>query len=155
MKTYLDELKNELKRVDHILYVSLKYTRTVDVIKHCIDRMISAYDFGIEALIQKVMRRRKTLEMPEQPLKRCELVKELYPNDEELTKFIDFYLLLRTLSKAKYTKREEYRRNVTMIAELDSGITEVSIDVLMEYEITMKAFVEHLEKLFGLVEDIL
>lgn len=155
MKNYLDEVKNELKRVDHILYVSLKYTRTVDVIKHCIDRMISAFDFGIEALIEKVKRRRKTLEMPEQPLKRCQLVKELYPDDEKLKEFIDFYILLRQLSKARYTKREEYRRNVTMIAELDSGMTEVSIDVLHEYEKTMKAFVYHLEELFGLVKDTL
>ena len=30
----------ELKRVDHLVYVSLKYTRTVDVIRSIIDRLI-------------------------------------------------------------------------------------------------------------------
>ncbi len=33
MTDYLDNAKNEMKRVDHLLFVSLKYTRTVDVIK--------------------------------------------------------------------------------------------------------------------------
>lgn len=153
MKDYLDNVKNELKRLDHIIYVSLKYTRTVDVIKHAIDRMISAMDFGIEGILEKIKRRRKTLEIPEQPLKRCELVRELLPEDEELKDFIEFYLLLRTLSKAKYTKKEEYRRNVAMIVELDSGMTEVSIDVLYEHDEKMKKFVEYLEKFFGLVEE--
>jgi hypothetical protein len=153
MKDYLDNVKDELKRVDHIIYVSLKYTRTVDVIKHAVDRMISAFDFGIEALLQKAKRRRKTLEIPDQPLKRCEMVKEMYKDDQKLVEFIDFYLLLRTLSKAEYTKKEEYRRNVAMIAKLDSGMVEVSIDVLHEYEAKMKSFVEYLEQILGLAEE--
>ena len=31
-----DNAKQELKRADHLLYVTLKYTRTVDVIKNTI-----------------------------------------------------------------------------------------------------------------------
>jgi len=153
MKDYLDNVKNELKRVDHIIYVSLKYTRTVDVIKHALDRMISAFDFGIEALLQKVKRRRKTLEIPDQPLKKCELVRTLYKDDQKLSEFMDFYMLLRILSKAEYTKREEYRRHVTMIAKVDVRTVEVSIDVLHEYEKMMKDFVEYIEQLLGLAEE--
>ena len=54
MQDYIDDMKSELKRVDHIIYVSLKYTRTVDVIKHAIDRMISAIDFWIGEFLQKI-----------------------------------------------------------------------------------------------------
>ena len=32
MNEYLLEAREELKRLEHILYVSLKYTRTVDVL---------------------------------------------------------------------------------------------------------------------------
>ena len=67
--------------------------------------------------------------------------------DKKLGKFIDFYLLLRDISRAKYTKREEYRRHVTMISEIETGnFFEVSIDRLYEYHDTMKEFVEYLEK---------
>jgi len=146
MKDYLDKVKNELKRVDHLLYVSLKYTRTVDVIRSVINRLISAFDFSIDGLLAKVKKRRKTLEMPEQPRKKCELVKELYADDEKIIGLIDFYLELRNIYQAKYTKREEYRRYVTMIVELEPGKPiDIGIDQLHEYEERTKTFVEYLE----------
>ena len=146
MKDYLDDIKNELKRVDHLLYVSLKYTRTVDVVISVDNRFINAYDLGMEGLIAKVKKRRKTLEMPKQPRKKCQLVKELYADDEKILKFVEFYLELRHIYQARYTKREEYRRHVTMIAELESGkIVAVGIDKLHEYEKEAKEFIEHLE----------
>ena len=146
MKDYLDKVKDELKRVDHLLYVSLKYTRTVDVIRSVINRLINAFDLGMEGLIAKVKKRRKTLEIPSQPRKKCELVKELYADDEKILKFVEFYLELRNIYQAKYTKREEYRRYVTLIAELGPGnIIEVGIDKLHEYEEVAKEFIEYLE----------
>ena len=49
MKESFDEAIQELKRVDHLFWVSLKYTRTVDVIKHVIERLINCIGFGLEA----------------------------------------------------------------------------------------------------------
>ena len=147
MNKSLDDAKNELKRVDHLLYVSLKYTRTVDVLKSIIERMITCFDFGFIAILKKVKRRRKTLEVPTQPRKRCDVLKEIFPKDEKLIKFVDFYLLLRDLSQAKYTRREEYRRHVTMIADLGKEEPfEVNIDVLYEWHEKMKLFIEYLEE---------
>ena len=44
---HLDEAKEEIKRADHLIYISLKYTKTVDVIKITIQRLINAFDFAI------------------------------------------------------------------------------------------------------------
>jgi len=148
MKDYLDEAKDELKRVDHLIYVSLKYTRTVDVIKSVLERMISTFDSGFMALLVKVKRRRKGLEIPSQPRVRAELLKEIFPEDSNLNSFIDFYLLLRDLTQSKYDRREEYRRHVTMITYL-SGETnpyEVNIDVIYEFNEKCKKFMEYLEE---------
>ena len=38
----LENAKEELKRVDHLIFVSLKYTRTVDVLLNVINRIISS-----------------------------------------------------------------------------------------------------------------
>ena len=147
MNQYLDDVKSELKRLDHILYVSLKYTRTVDIIKHAIDRMISSFDIGFAGIFEQVKRKRKKFEIPEQPIKKCQVLKEIFPEDKRLAKFIDFYLLLRKLNKADYTKREEYRRHVTMIANLGpNNIFEVNIDILMEFHAKIKKFVEYLQE---------
>ena len=44
MNEQLENTIEELKRVDHLFYVSLKYTRTVDMIKHVLERIISTHE---------------------------------------------------------------------------------------------------------------
>ena len=51
MKDTIEKAKEELKRADHLYYVSLKYTKTVDVIKSIIERLINAFDFTIDSLV--------------------------------------------------------------------------------------------------------
>jgi hypothetical protein len=145
MKEYLDQLKSELKRAEHLFYVSLKYTRTVDVIRSVVERLMNAYEIGIEALLIKTKKRRKTLEIPDQMRKKCELVKEIYPKDEKLIMFVDFYLQMRDIFQAKYDVKEEYRRHVAMISQLEPGkIVEVNIDLLLEYYNRTKEFEEYM-----------
>ncbi len=150
MKDYLDKIKSELKRADHLFYVSLKYTRTVDVIRSVIERLINAFDQGIEGLLMKVKKRRKSFDVPIQPRKRCELIKEVFAEDEKLIKFIDFYLSLRDIIQAKYDKSHEYRRNVTMTSHLSpDNIIEVNIDLLLEYFNKTKQFEEYVVEKIG------
>ena len=44
----IDNAEEEIKRADHLVYVSLKYTRTCDIMKNSIKRMISAYELMIK-----------------------------------------------------------------------------------------------------------
>jgi len=138
MKESFEEAIQELKRVDHLFWVSLKYTRTVDVIKHVIDRLINCIGFGLEALLKYAKEKKLAASIPENAGLRCDLLKKTFPENLELIDYINFYLRLRKLSKAEYTRREEFRRHVTMIATIDKGeVVEVSIDSLKEdYERT-------------------
>ena len=49
----LEDAKEELKRVDHLIYVSLKYTRTVDVLRNVIERLVTASEFMITAMLKR------------------------------------------------------------------------------------------------------
>jgi hypothetical protein len=132
----------ELKRVDHLIFVSLKYTRTVDVIKNTIHRLISCYDFGMDALLLYAIKKKLIKEAPTIPALKLELLEKLFKENKELLGYLKFYLELRKIIKAEYTKREEYRRHVTMIAHLqDDRIAEVNIDILREYYEKTKSFV--------------
>ena len=146
MKDYLDDVKNEVKRVDHLIYVSLKYTRTVDVLRNVTERIINAFEIGIEGLLKKVEKRRKNFDIPDQPLLRCTLIKKTFSDDKRLLKYVDFYLMLRRILKSPHTKREEYRRHVTMTSEISPGnFTEINIDVLNDHYDKTKQWVEYLE----------
>ena len=68
----------------------------------------------------------------------------------EIIDYINFYLMLRKLSKAEYTKREEFRRHVTMIATIDKGeIVNVDIDTLKEYYEKTKVFISFIKKIIN------
>ena len=145
MNPYLDEVKSEIRRIDHLLYVTLKYTRTVDIIKSIVDRMISLMDHGFIGLLNETKKRRKEFTIPPQPRKRCELLRELYPEDKKLLKFVDTYLFLRDISQTKYERIGDFRKHVAMIIELKPGeVQHINIEQLHEFYQAMKDFLEYL-----------
>jgi len=151
MEEALEDAKDELKRVDHLIFVSLKYTRTVDVIKSVIERMITFFDFAIDALLKYAKGKKMITEIPSNIGLRSSLVKKSFSDNAEILEGIEFYQTLRKLSKAKYTKREEYRRHVTMIAAIENeGVVEVDIDLLCVYYEKTKKFISLMETMiFG------
>jgi replicative superfamily II helicase len=154
MKESFDLAIQELKRVDHLFWVSLKYTRTVDVIKHVIDRLISCIGYGMESILKYGKEKKLVATIPENAGLRAELLKKTFSDNPELLDYINFYQRLRKLSKAGYSKREEFRRHVTMIATIDKGeVVEVSIDSLKEdYEKT-KVFIRLVKKIINEEKD--
>lgn len=145
MNEYLDNAKEELKRADHLIFVSLKYTRTVDVLKSVVERLINAFDFGIIALLEYLKEKKKKIkEYPNVVLIKCDLIKKKF-KDNELSNYLDFYLLLRKVSKAKFTKRLEYRRHVTMIADVDGNFVEINLDNLKEHYNKTQDFINYVE----------
>jgi len=144
MKEALDNAILELKRVDHLFYVSLKYTRTVDMMKHMLERLISTFSCGIESLLKHAKEQKKIAEIPDNLGLRAKLLMETI-QDEEITDYMNFYLRLRKLVRAPYTKREEFRRHVTMTATIDNGeIVEVNIDSLKEDYDKTKDFMKYI-----------
>ncbi len=145
MKESLDEAKQELKRADHLIYVSLKYTRTVDIFRHIIQRLVNSYDFAIDALLKLAKKKKKVKDIPSNIGLKYNLLKETFPEDNFLKESIDFYCMLRKILRAKYTKAREFRRHVTMTASTDEGDIEVNIDIIHEYYSKAKEFVAYAE----------
>ncbi|MFH1133239.1 MAG: hypothetical protein V1735_02000 [Nanoarchaeota archaeon] len=144
MNESLDNAREEFKRVDHLIYVSLKYTRTVDIFINIFERMISCCDFVIDGFMLRLKEEKKVAEIPAQARVRAEWLKKHFAHDPEMVKYIDFYLLLRRLAKSSYTRSNEFRRHVTMTATLDGGeIMEVNIDVMMVYYQALKDFLSY------------
>ena len=131
-----DSAKEELKRVDHLVYVTLKYTRTCDVIKSIIKRMISAYD----EIIKEGLEKKRVKKLPVSRIERAELFyKKL--NKKGIKGYFDLYFLLRKIEVAKYLPREEYRKHVTMIARIDDKDVDIDIPKLYEFHHKTEEFV--------------
>lgn len=143
MNEYLFEAREELKRLEHIIFVSLKYTRTVDVIQNALHRMVSTFDLIIEGFLEKAKEEGKIESLPKSPALRATHLEELYPDDLELKKYLTFYAFLKNILKLPYQKREEFRRHVTMIVELENSTAEINIDNLTNCEKFMHTFLHY------------
>lgn len=154
MKESLDDAKEELKRVDHLIYVSLKYTRTVDVLKNALNRMIDAYDFLFEALLRKAIEEQKTETIPTTPIERGNLIKKLYEEDQQIIDNVELFFLIRKLHKAQSPEKEqEYRRHVTMRTMIDGREEIVNIDIITQYYHFQREFYKRVQSLINAEED--
>ncbi len=133
----------EFKRVDHLYYVTLKYTRTVDVIRSTIERLITLFEYGVESLLKVMKEEKKIDEIPSNPVGRATILLEI--GDEINKRYIESYLKLRKIIKLDYTKKEEFRRHVTMIVEFEGQTLEFSIDSLMDYYVMAREFLSYLK----------
>ena len=145
MKDFLEEARGELVRADHLIYVSLKYTRTVDVIKSCIDRLINTFDSVILGLLEEAKEQGKIEVIPPAPIMKASALKNLHKDNMKIQNFMDLYLFLRKVTRAKFTRAREYRRHVTMTAFVDEEYIEITIDIITEYYHRAREFMEYAE----------
>ncbi|MBU1199464.1 MAG: hypothetical protein KKF46_05525 [Nanoarchaeota archaeon] len=146
MKESLQEARDELKRVDHQIYVSLKYTRTVDVLMNTLGRMIDAYNCLMDSLLKLAVEKNRIKEeyIPNTPLEKGNMVKDLYP-DDIVQKNIALYFLFRKIVKTNPKKEQEFRRHVTLRTIIDNEKVFINIDNATEYYHMIKEFYNWVE----------
>ena len=145
MNEEFEQARGELRRADHLMYVSLKYTRTVDVIKSLIDRLINTYN----NLILSLLKHKKIRDPPRIPRLRVELIRDHFGDDDEILSHMMLYLLLRDISKAPFSRRLEFRRHVTMTANLDDKEVEVTIDICEDYFKKVREFISYVHTILN------
>ena len=141
---HLRQARDELKRADHLIYVSLKYTRTCDVFKNCIARLIDAIDFSLTAILIQLEEQGKITEIPNQARPRADIVKAKIV-DERIIKLIEFYFWLRQINRAEFDRAREYRRHVTMTCKVESQDVEITIDNITQYYKEIKEDLAYIE----------
>ena len=150
----LEEARSELKRADHLVFVSLKYTRTVDVIKNVIERLINGYELGCQILLENSKNKGLIKEYPSGIGTKIELLTNLLSYDAVIQEHIRLFVLLRKLNKAEFSRMEEYRRHVRMIATIDTGeVYEIKIDTVKEYYEKLTAFINTIKNIVSEKKD--
>ena len=154
MPSFLEDAREEMKRADHLLYVSLKYTRTVDVIKSLIQRLINATDHLINNLLEHALEKKKISENPENAGLKGVLAKKTF-KDPIINEMVDFNLFMKQINRAEHKKSREFRRHVTMTAFTSTGPIDMNTDRVKEEYLKTRSYLEHAEKvIFGEKENI-
>lgn len=146
--SFIEEAKNELKRADHQIFVSLKYTRTADVLRNIIKRFVACFDNVIEVLLLKKEQAQEIESIPPSPIARVNLIKRIY-DDDILKDFFENYILFRKILNSSFHAINEYRRHVALILDDDEDI-KINIDNISEYYTVMKEFFNYVTENYDL-----
>lgn len=134
---------DELNKVDHLVFVTLKYTRTVDIIASAIVRMINTLNLQFTEVLENLRDAGKVAEVPVAPVMRTKLLEQTFLKDRQLKDIIDFYYHLKKINSSDYKKKEEFRKNVALV----TNEVEVNIETLKEYVARIKNYISYLQDL--------
>lgn len=144
---FLKVAKEQLKRVEHLVYVTLKYTRTVDVLINVQLRMIEAYDALINALL--LIQDSDSDSLIKLPV--LEKIKKIEEenNDPQVKENMEIYLLTRKIVQSKsIEKHHEYRRPVALTTIIQGEEVKVDIDLVTHYYAVLMSFYKFIETLY-------
>ncbi len=137
-----ENAKEELKRTDHLIFITLKISRNVDVIRNAVLRMISACEFLLKDILVH-----KKKEIPK-TFKECTiLIRELFKKDEKMHDFLDFYDILKRIERSEYSGKDEYRKNIALVTKFMT----LDVPTLEQYFSKSIDFVNYVNEITGKV----
>src|SRR3989344_5190520 len=105
--------EEELKRADHLVYVSLKYTRTTDIMLNAMKRMIAAFELSMIRYLEFEKKNKKISTIPLSKKERTHLVKDLLGTS--VSKYLMLYFLLKKIEKKEIREAIYSHETGTMV----------------------------------------
>lgn len=129
---------------DHLLYVSLKYTKTTDVILNLLSRWSNLIESAMDKLLEKAKDDGKIDEVPTPVKPKIKKVKEIY-NKDEITDAIDLFDFFRRMEKLEKTREHEFRKNVALNVRYRGDWIRIDLEKLEEYSNILETFIKKLK----------
>ena len=143
----MEEIIKEKISADHLLYVSLKYTKTCDVILNLLLRWRKMIETAIDKILNHAKKRKKISSVSSNPVGRIEQIRKLFKKDKEFLKVIDMYEMFRKVNELRKERIGEFRKNVNLRVfyrgkEININLEQLKIyaDMLEKFISTTKQF---------------
>lgn len=137
----MEEIIQEKISADHLLYVSLKYTKTCDVIMNLLLRWRKMIDTSINAILRHAKTKKKITEVSENAVGKIEQIKHLFKKDKEFVKVIEFYEMLKKIENLRTERIGEFRKNVSLKIMYQGEVIEVNLEQLKIYAEMLEKFI--------------
>ena len=142
----MERIIQEKISADHLLYVSLKYTKTCDVILNLIARWKSMIEIGIEMLLERAKKKKKINKIPEAPKVKIDKLREIFKKNEVILQTLDLYNFFKRVPELRQVRESEFRKNVNLKV-LDKGEwVVIDMDRLKEYAELLERFISELKQ---------
>jgi len=137
----MEDIIQEKISADHLLYVSLKYTKTCDVMVNLLIRWRKMIDVSIESLLNKAKKKKKIKLIPTNPVGKIEAMRKLFKKDENFQKVMDMYQMFRKIEDLRQERIGEFRKNVTLRVFYQGKEININLEQLKEYAEKLEEFI--------------
>jgi len=137
----MEDIIQEKISADHLLYVSLKYTKTCDVIVNLILRWKKMIETSIDAILRHAKKKKKIKMIPENPIGKTEEMKKLFKKDKEFLEVIDMYEMFRKIKELRKERIGEFRKNVTLKVFYRGEEISINLEMLKIYADRLEKFI--------------
>lgn len=137
----MEDIIQEKISADHLLYVSLKYTKTCDVIVNLIIRWRKMIDTCIDHILRHAKKKKKISSIPSNPLGKIEQIRKLFKKDKLFLEVIDMYEMFRKIEELKTERIGEFRKNVNLRIFYQGKEINVNLEQLKIYADLLEKFI--------------
>lgn len=141
----MEEIIKEKISADHLLYVSLKYTKTCDVIINLLSRWKNMIDRGIDRLVEKAKKEKKWKAVPDAPRAKLIQLQNIYKGVPEVHETLQIYELFRDLDKLEKVRENEFRKGVNLRVTYRNQIININLNQLKDYAAILERFISYLK----------
>lgn len=137
----MEEIIQEKISADHLLYVSLKYTKTCDVIVNLLLRWKEMIDVSIDHLLRHAKSKKKIPAVPTNPVGQLETIKKLFKKDQNFLEVLEMYEMFKKIKELRTERIGEFRKNVTLKVFYRGQEIDINLDKLKEYAEKVEKFI--------------
>jgi len=142
----ISEIIKEKISADHLLYVSLKYTKTCDVILNLVARWKSMIELSFDAILAKSFENKKIPNVPGSPKQRVEFMRKYFKKNEGIQEVIPLYIFFKRIPDLEKKREGEFRKNVNLKIIEENKITEINLEKLKEYSEIVERFISEVKQ---------
>ncbi len=143
MSEILEKIIKEKISADHLLYVSLKYTKTCDVMINLIKRWKIMIDCSFEGLLEKAKKKKKIKKIPTASKLKLDAVKKNFKKIPEVMDVVKEYEMFKLIDALKKTKAGEFRKGVCLTVTYKGEEIRIDLDKLKEYSEILERFINY------------
>ena len=141
----MEKIIKEKISADHLLYVSLKYTKTCDVIINLLYRWRIMIEIAVDLLFEQAKKAKKVGQVPDAPRAKLVQLKKIYANDPVVSETLKLYELFRDLETLEKVRENEFRKGVNLKVNYKGEVVNINLDKLKEYAALLERFISSLK----------
>lgn len=141
----MERIIKEKISADHLLYVSLKYTKTCDVIINLLLRWKHMIEQGMDLLVEKAKKQKKWKPVPDAPRAKQVQLKKIYIDNPDIKDTLELYELFRDIESLEKVRENEFRKGVNLKVTFRGQVININLDKLKEYSNLLERFISTLK----------